>query len=209
MIPQQIPVAIHCSFRMFLLTFAFAIMLKLAKTQAFDENNSDINEANTYDTSNNCIGKYKDLQSYVLNNEDLMDELTELFFETGKIPTKFVKITYRFQILLPVDSYSDNTNETVHYSNYSEFTCINSQKKFIWSSSALYLLGPAPLFWMTLFAVYVPETSATINLPCLCNDAYDDLLSRLTYLVSSYVYDIYIYIYIYIYYLVEYEYMNI
>ena len=51
----------------------------------------------------------------------------------------------------------------------------------------LSMLGPKPLLWLTLFAVHVRESSITIQLPlCLCSEAYDELLSRLTYLVSSY-----------------------
>ena len=83
------------------------------------------------------------------------------------------------------------TNDTKYYDNDNdgddgegELICMDDQKKFIWSSSALYLLGPKPLFWLTLFAVDVRESSITINLPCLCSDVYEDLLSRLTYLVG-------------------------
>ena len=113
-----------------------------------------------------------------------MDDLTKVFFKTGKTLAEFARITYKFQILLPIDN-----NDTRLYDDdddgSGEFTCIDNQKKFIWSSSALYLLGPNPLFWQTLFAVHVWESSITINLPCLCSDAYDDLLCRLTYLVSE------------------------
>ena len=59
------------------------------------------------------------------------------------------------------------------------------QAVYIWSVPPLYLLGPKPLFWCTLFAINVPETSVTIELPCLCADEYYELLSRLTYLVSE------------------------
>ena len=130
--------------------------------------------------------KYKDLQTYILSNEDLMDELTKVFFKTWKAPTEFVRITYKFQTLLPNDNYTNNTNiSAINYDNNDdEFTYVDIQKKFIWSNSALYLLGPEPLFWLTLFAVNACQSSITIHLPCLCNDAYDDLLPRLTYLVS-------------------------
>ena len=142
-------------------------MLNLANAQDYDEIGNDDSGANNYGNNSNCISKYRDLQSYVLNNDDLMDDLSELFFETGKTITEFVRITYRFKIM------------------HGEFVCIDKQKTFIWSGSALYLLGPKPLFWQTLFAVHVQESSITINLPCLCNDAYDNLLPRLTYLVSG------------------------
>lgn len=155
-------------------------MLSLANAQDYGEIGNDDSGANNYGNNSNCISKYRDLQSYVLNNDDLMDGLSELFFETGKTITEFVRITYRFKILLPADNLTNNTNNT-----YDEFVCIDNQKTFIWSSSALYLLGPKALFWQTLFAVHVQESSITINLPCLCNNAYDNLLPRLTYLVSG------------------------
>ena len=58
-----------------------------------------------------------------------MDDLIELFFETGKTLTEFARITYRFKVLLPVNNYKNNTNNT-----YDEFVCIDNQKTFIWSS---------------------------------------------------------------------------
>lgn len=170
--------------------FMFAILLSLANALDDVERDNDNNdEAGGYSNSSSCISKYRDLESYVLNNEDLMDELTELFFKTGKSSTEFVKITYKFQILLPVNNNTNITNGVRYYDDDDdngdgEFTCIHNQKNFIWSSSALYLLGPKPLFWQTLFAVHVMESSITIHLPCLCSDVYD-LLSRLTYLVSE------------------------
>ena len=97
----------------------------------------------------------------------------------------------QFYFPLITNSTNSTNNDTRYYNDDDDdddddckFVCINDQKKFIWSSSALYLLGPKPLFWLTLFAVHVRESSITVNLPCLCSDVYDDLLSRLTYLVS-------------------------
>ena len=157
-----------------------AILLSFTSTNAQDGIDSNGN-------SSNCIGKYRDLQIYILSNEDLIDNLTEVFFKTGKAPTEFVRITYEFQTLLSIDNHTNNTNiSTINYDNNNddELIYVDIQKKFIWSNSALYLLGPEPLLWLTLFAVNVRQSSITINLPFLCNDAYDDLLPRLTYLVS-------------------------
>ena len=163
--------------------FIIPIMLIMSLTNAQDDSTGTSN----YGNISNCIRKYRDLHSYVLRNEDLIDSLTELYFETGRTFTEFVRITYKFTVLLPVDNHSSSNNATDYDDEDSEFACIDSQKEFIWSSSALYLLGPEPLFWLTLFAVHVTESGITIHLPCLCSNAYDDLLSRLTYLVSSYV----------------------
>ena len=169
--------------------FILAILLSIINVNAQDyvDDNIDSSGEDSYSNISNCIGKYKDLQSYILSNEDLMDDLTKVFFETGKAPIEFVRITYKFQTLLPIDNYTNNTNiSAINYNNNNddELTYVDIQKKFIWSNSALYLLGPEPLFWLTLFAVNARQSSITIHLPCLCNDAYDDLLPRLTYLVS-------------------------
>ena len=177
-------VTIDYNGRMLMLYFVCAIVLSLANAQLQDDDyiDSDSNEVMSYGNGTSCIRRYRDLQSYVLNNEDLIDDLTELFFKTGKAPTEFVLITYSFKVLLSTDNSTNSTNNTLYD---DEFTCMDNQKMFIRSSSALYLLGPKALFWQTLFAVHVQESSITINLPCLCNDAYDNLLSRLTYLVSG------------------------
>ena len=175
--------AMDYNVRMLVLFFVCAIVLRLANTQDYEESDNDDNGVKSYCNNSSCIRKYRDLQSYVMNNEDLMDDLTELFFETGKTITEFVIITYRFKVLLPADNYTNSSSNV--YNDHGDFTCMDNQKTFIWSSSALYLLGPEPLFWQTLFAVHVRESSIIVHLPCLCNDAYDSLLPRLTYLVSG------------------------
>ena len=169
--------------RMGVLFFTFAVMLSLSNAQDYVESDNDNNEMNSYGNVSNCIGKYRDLEKYVLSNEDLMGNLTEAYFKTGKPFTEYVRITYKFKVLLPV---TNSSNDTISQAGNDDgqFICVDSQTKFIWSSSALYLLGPEPLFWLTLFAVNVQESSVTIQLPCLCSDAYDNLLTRLTYLVS-------------------------
>lgn len=121
-----------------------------------------------------CIGQYVDLELYVKNNKILMEKLAETFFTTGKAASKFVKITYNFQTGSNIQSIQDNITN-----------CSNQQGKYVWSEAALYLLGPRPIFWFTLFAVSIHETDVTIELPCLCNDVYNSLLSRLTYLVCT------------------------
>ena len=96
---------------MLALFFIFTITLSLANTQDHVESVNNDNEAISYGNSSSCIKEYRYLESYVLSNEDLMGELTELFFKTGKSFTDFVKITYKFQILMPVDN-SNITNDT-------------------------------------------------------------------------------------------------
>ena len=121
-----------------------------------------------------CIGHYVDLETYVTNNKILMEELAETFFTTGRAASKFVRITYNYQISSNKESVQGNITN-----------CFKYQSKYIWSEAALYLLGPKAMFWFTLFAVSINEVDVTIELPCLCNDVYNKLLSRLTYLVCT------------------------
>ena len=125
----------------------------------------------------NCIGHYVDLETYVINNKTLVEKLSETFFTsrtaaffTGRGSSQFVKITYNFHI-------SNVTN------------CYAQQSTYFWSEAVLYMFGPRPLYWLTLFAINIDEVDVTIELPCLCSDVYDDILSRLTYLVCVYVND--------------------
>ena len=142
------------------------ILCSFCNSQEF---NSSIEET---DEDTSCIREYIDLEKYVLNNEILMENLAETFFTTGKAASNFVKITYNFQTSNDKELEEDNITN-----------CSSQQSTYIWSEAALYLLGPKSLFWCTLFAVNIREVKVTIELPCLCSDVYDDLLSRLTYLV--------------------------
>ena len=150
-------------------------------------------------TSKNCFCLYGDLQLYVVNDKLLMSNLTEAFFNTGTAETKFLKITYEFElqkVLNATNNSSNNVSATNNSSNNVSATNSSlhndgaGEIEYIWSQSSLYLLGPKALFWFTLSAVNIPESSVTIHLPCLCYSNYRNLLSRLTYMVS---YNIYIY----------------
>ena len=99
------------------------------------------------------------------------------FFETGKVPSKVVNLVYNFQV--SNGSITSAEESTV-------MSCSNYQMKYVWSESFIYLLGPRPLMYFTLFAVRVNvlEDDAAIDLPCMCLDTYGILLSRLTYMVK-------------------------
>ena len=127
------------------------------------------------DEGTNCIREYIDLEKYIMKNEKLIEKLAETFFTTGRAPSSFVKITYNFQI-----SYTHHDNQSAEDSINN---CSNQQSTYIWSTTALYLIGPNALYWCTLFAVNIREIDVAIQLPCLCSDVYNNLLSRLTYLV--------------------------
>ena len=80
-----------------MLFFICVVLPSLANAQ---HNFSDSNEAKSYGNSSSCIRRYRDLQSYVLNTEDLMDDLSELFFETGKMATElFIGLKFFFLLI--------------------------------------------------------------------------------------------------------------
>ena len=132
-----------------------------------------------------CISQYRDLEKHILNSRDTVDKLKETFFITGKYASKFVYITYNAPIAISSANQSQSNNTTDIDDVDADIYCTDHQAVYIWSESPLYLLGPKPLFWLSLFAINVPETSVTIELPCLCGGVYYKLLSRLTYLVST------------------------
>ena len=150
--------------------------LVLCNFQGFMESDNDFDDTENCNEFNSCITKYSQLESYILNNDDLLRTFTESFFRTGERNSQFIKFTYNFKLCS-----NGNSSDYEYYAK----NCTSSQVAYIWSESVLYLLGVRPLFWLTLFAVNVPETKATIKLPCFCSDAYMDYLARLTYLVCS------------------------
>ena len=117
-----------------------------------------------------CISNYRDLELYIKGNTVAIEKLKFAFFYPGVAPSKFVKLTYNFKAPGEIGE-SDR--------GY----CSDRTSTYFWSDSALYLLGPRTLGLFTFFAVDLPETYVTIDLPCLCYDDYDYLLSRLTYMV--------------------------
>ena len=165
----------HLSMRNFLLVLLYLIAsyISISKAEQFPGTNS-CDEENDCNTT--CISKYIDLESYILSNRELLGNLTGAFFRSDEGPSEFVKITYRLQI----SDTADDMNDT----EYDYLNCSSHQRTYIWSESALYLLGPRPLFWFTLLAINIPETSVAIQLPCICDGSVSKLLTRLTYMVS-------------------------
>lgn len=138
---------------------------------------SSYNCFNNFDCTNNgttnCISDYSSLESYVKNDKAIVDKLTKTFYRTGHSPARFVRITYKFQIPAH-NNDSENKNES---------SCISTERLYYWSESPVYLLGPRPLYYLSLFAINVEEDDVFIELPCLQANDQEALLSRLTYLV--------------------------
>jgi len=151
-----------------------AMVFSICNTQEITWNKNCSDEDNSSATVG-CIWNYNELESFILSSPSIIDQLTETYFQSSGEVSMFVRITYNTKFMKSYHNTSGNTSEN--------FT--SHQSIYMWSESPLYLLGPAPLFWFTLFAINVPETSVTIDLPCLCSDVRNSLLSRLTYLVSN------------------------
>ena len=154
----------------------YAIVLLLFSLPCFcsaqvDGSGIFCDESGNCNETASCIGNYRELERYVKGNREIIEKLKHAFFTTGEAPSKFVKLSYNFQVL-------NSTNNSMDY-----VECSNHTSMYIWSESALYLLGPRTLVWFTFFAISTPEINTIIELPCLCHDAYSDLLSRLTYMV--------------------------
>ena len=138
---------------------------------------ADCNEASKCNEMDECILQYTELEEYILSNKTILNSLTKAFFRADKpVITKFLRITYNMQI-------SDRHNDSEYLDDIN--TCTGFQSVYIWSKAPFYLLGPRPLFFLTLFAVDVAEISITIALPCLCKDEVYSLLSQLTYMVRK------------------------
>ena len=158
-------------------TLVLILSCGLGNAQEFDNNCNETEGGCTVDVK--CIRDYTDLEMYVMNNKTLVERLAEVFFTsrtavffTGRGVSQFVKITYNFHTNNDEQSAEDN------FTSYSA-----RQSTYIWSEAVLYTIGPRSLYWLTLFAVSIDEVDVTIELPCLCSDVYNNLLSRLTYLV--------------------------
>ena len=135
-------------------------------------NSQELNSScNGREDCKDCIGEYIDLELYVNRNNKTVETLAKTFFATGNAAAKFVKITYSFQTNKGVQSSNTNCSQTTQ------------QNTYVWSENSFYFLGPKALYWFTLTAINIDETDVTMELPCLCSDAYNSLLPRLTYLV--------------------------
>jgi len=134
------------------------------------------NETGNCNEVTSCIRLNSELRSYILRNEEILDSIEEGFFQTGRTASSFVKITYNFQVCYTINGNTDTIES-------DSINCSSQQSQYIWGNTVLILLGPKPLQLLTLFAVNVPKANIIIKLPCLCDNAYNDLLSRLTYMV--------------------------
>ena len=152
----------------------FVSLLSFSNSQCTDDSDESCERAGncTY-----CINQYSDLDSYVINNKTLLRTITAAIFVTGKGPSAYVKLNYNFWSCA-------QGNDTVLENE--DINCTSHQTTYIWSESVLYLLGPRPLHFLTLFAVNVSSVSLSVQLPCLCSEVQFDLLARLTYLVCKF-----------------------
>ena len=164
------------------LKVVFFIFYLIANTTTLEDCISDLNCSSTldYNCSENetviCFSRYDLLEEYIRNNESILTNLAETFYRTGRSPAKFVKITYKFQIPGLNDSHNNKTYN-------SSIKCSSIERTYYWSTSPIYLLGPKPLMYLSMFGIIVQEENVIVQLPCLKSNDQKVLLSRLTYLV--------------------------
>ena len=169
------------------ITVTVAVLLMLYLIAGVNAASEDcIVYPNCSDTMNcgqpaSCISEYDLLESYVESNKFLISNLAQAFYKTGHSPARFVRITYKFQI--PVNLNNSNENDSFTSLLEAE-TCSSVQKIYYWSTSPMYLLGPKPLMYLTLGVINLQEENVFVELPCLQANNQQELLSRLTYLVS-------------------------
>ena len=158
---------------MLLLTVSVLLCLVCFSTEATIGDGTDCDETRNCSgfTPAYCIKYYKELELYATSSTVIIEQLKSVFFFTGDYSSKYVKLIYNFQVSVGV---TNSTGVTI---------CVNQTSTYIWSESALYLLGQT-LVWSTFFALDISGYRITIDLPCLCHDEYSELLSRLTYMVS-------------------------
>ena len=65
-------------------------------------------ESGNCNESVSCIGNYHDLELYVKGNREIVEKLKNAFFATGETPSKFVKLSYNFQV-------SNSTNNSMEF----------------------------------------------------------------------------------------------
>jgi len=88
-----------------------AILQYTCVAQQVDDTEDDCYNAGECSEPAECICQYRESESYVLSNNDIVDNLTEVFFRTGKLPSRYVKITYNFHISNPLNSSNEIEKE--------------------------------------------------------------------------------------------------
>lgn len=180
-VPIVITVLVHDLMMRAIIAVLLIFKLMIISARALEDCAYDNNCANNLDFNQTtcCISEYQTLEAFVQNNETLINNLAEAFYKTGYSPAKFVRITYKFQQF----SGSDD-NGTNNSTNEDDIKCYHyAERVYYWSSSAIYLLGPRALFYLSLFAINVREENVIVHLPCLHSRYEKALLSRFTYLV--------------------------
>ena len=87
---------------------------------------SNCTEGECYDHKY-CIERYKDLESYITQNDDILVNLTEGFFKTGRDTAEFVTITYHYQVPNTTDE-NNNTcfaQRSVYFGVHHHHSCLD------------------------------------------------------------------------------------
>ncbi|XP_065885191.1 uncharacterized protein [Dysidea avara] len=160
-----------------LLLFVVFVAVVASRSNAQNTTSNATLNCRYFEEARSCISNYEDLEASLRGDDEQIATLARSFYRTGKDPTKYIIITYEFQI-----PSSDSSNSS----------CVSIERSYIWSTSPVFLLGPRALSWLSLFSISVHEGSVTLRLPCIQETSQRDLLARLTYLIRMYAHGRYV-----------------
>lgn len=131
----------------------------------------------TADTSE-CLSSYQKLEKIFIKSDDNYGNLSEAFFTTNRIDSRYVIVNYR---MIQCD------NQWQRNGNFTGCTTVSTEQ-WVWSHSVVHkLFHPYALNYLSLWYDDTDERMATttLTLPVLCQTQKNKLLSRLTQLVRG------------------------
>ena len=125
-----------------------------------------------------CVSNYQELEKIFTESDENYGNLSEAFFVTNRINSRYVAVNYRTL---------QCGNQWPRNSNFTECAIVGTEQ-WIWSQSVVHILfHPYVHNYLSLWYDDTNERMATVSLtlPVLCQNQKNQLLSRLTQLVSD------------------------
>ena len=123
----------------------------------------------------NCIRNFNDAEETILNEPQILSNISNAFFPTTENNAEYLAIRYVYSLDC-IDGEESNSSQY-------------QKMDYIWVRSSVYLVvEPNALNDLTLGIVDVNQGSLSINLQCMCPsypNNVTDVLSRLTAYVSQ------------------------
>lgn len=125
-----------------------------------------------------CVSNYQKLEKIFIKSDENYGNLSEAFFITNRISSRYVMVDYQ---IIQCDSQWPRND------NFSGCTNVGTEH-WIWSQSVVHILfHPYSQNYLSFWYDDTDERMATVTLtlPMLCRSQKNQLLSRLTQLVSN------------------------